>query len=83
MRPICFPLRKLANVTTPFIYFVDPKHAEIVMERVEGENAKDIVDSELVQKLEGMRPACILEILFTETLQLQTLFLIRRIANSP
>ena len=74
---------KLANVTTPFIYFVDPKHAEIVMERVEGENAKDIVDSELMQKLEGMRPACILEILFTETLQLQTLFLIRRIANSP
>jgi TP53 regulating kinase-like protein len=38
---------KLANVTTPFIYFVDPKHAEIVMEWVQGDNAKDIIDSQL------------------------------------
>jgi len=38
---------RLANVTTPFIYFVDPKHAEIVMEWVQGDNAKDIIDSQL------------------------------------
>lgn len=38
---------KLARVTTPFIYFVDPKNAEIVMEWVEGDNVKDIIDSEL------------------------------------
>ena len=38
---------KLARVTTPFIYFVDPKDAEIVMEWVEGDNVKDIIDSEL------------------------------------
>ena len=38
---------KLARVTTPFIYFVDPKDSEIVMEWVEGDNVKDIIDSEL------------------------------------
>jgi TP53 regulating kinase and related kinases len=42
---------KLANVTTPFIYFVDPKHAEIVMEWVQGDNAKDIIDSELATEI--------------------------------
>jgi TP53 regulating kinase and related kinases len=42
---------KLANVTTPFIYFVDPKHAEIVMEWIEGDNAKDIIDSELAAEI--------------------------------
>jgi len=42
---------KLANVTTPFVYFVDPKHAEIVMEWVQGENAKDIIDSELAAEI--------------------------------
>lgn len=38
---------KLARVTTPFIYFVNPNDAEIVMECVEGDNVKDIIDSEL------------------------------------
>ena len=38
---------KLARVTTPFIFYVDPKRAEIIMEWIEGENVKDIIDSEL------------------------------------
>lgn len=42
---------KIASVTTPFIYFVDPVHAEIVMEWIEGENVKDIIDSKLAGEI--------------------------------
>lgn len=42
---------KLARVNTPFIFYVDPKRAEIIMEWIEGENVKDIVDSELALEI--------------------------------
>ena len=42
---------KIAFVVTPFIYFVDPVHAEIVMEWIEGENVKDIIDSKLAAEI--------------------------------
>lgn len=42
---------KLARVTTPFIFYVDPKRAEIIMEWIEGENVKDIINSELAVEI--------------------------------
>jgi TP53 regulating kinase and related kinases len=42
---------KIAKVTTPFIYFVDPIHTEIVMEYIDGENVKDIIDSKLAAEM--------------------------------
>jgi TP53 regulating kinase and related kinases len=38
---------KIAGVSTPFVYFVDPKRTEIVMEFVEGKQAKDILNAQL------------------------------------
>lgn len=35
---------KVAGVATPFVYFVDPPGATIVMEHVEGARMKDLVD---------------------------------------
>lgn len=35
---------KADGVSTPFVYFVDPKRAEIVMELIEGRQAKDTLD---------------------------------------
>ena len=42
---------KLARVITPFIFYVDPIRAEIVMEWIEGENVKDIIDSDLASEI--------------------------------
>jgi TP53 regulating kinase-like protein len=36
-------MSKLAGVRTPFIYFVDPIGAQIIMEFIDGENVKDII----------------------------------------
>jgi TP53 regulating kinase-like protein len=38
---------KKTGIISPFIYFVDPLHAEIIMEFIEGTNVKKIVTSEL------------------------------------
>jgi TP53 regulating kinase and related kinases len=38
---------KVAGVESPFIYFVDPLRAEIIMEFIEGENAKDVITSQV------------------------------------
>jgi TP53 regulating kinase-like protein len=40
---------KLAGVISPFIYFVDPVRAEIIMEFVDGENVRDTINSELAK----------------------------------
>ncbi len=42
---------KVAGVSTPFVYFVDPKRAEIVMQFVEGRQAKDALDAPLCRRI--------------------------------
>lgn len=42
---------KLAGLHTPFVYFVDPEKAEIVMEFVEGRQAKDLLDVRLCRRI--------------------------------
>ena len=34
---------KIAGIRSPFLYFVDPLNAEIIMEFVNGMNAKDVI----------------------------------------
>ncbi|MGZ5471174.1 MAG: KEOPS complex kinase/ATPase Bud32, partial [Nitrososphaeraceae archaeon] len=38
---------KTIGIKTPFIYFLDPKRAEIIMEYIDGENVKDILSKEI------------------------------------
>ncbi|HEU4481866.1 MAG TPA: KEOPS complex kinase/ATPase Bud32 [Nitrososphaeraceae archaeon] len=38
---------KKTGVKTPFIYFLDPQRAEIIMEYIHGENVKDILSKEI------------------------------------
>lgn len=42
---------KKAGVDTPFIYFVDPEKAEIIMQFVVGRIAKDVLDINLCKKM--------------------------------
>lgn len=42
---------KAAGVPTPFVYFVDPVRAEIVMEFVEGQTARDVLDLRLCRTM--------------------------------
>jgi TP53 regulating kinase-like protein len=42
---------KKAGVDTPFIYFVDPDRAEIIMEFVEGKVAKEVLDVRLCRRM--------------------------------
>jgi TP53 regulating kinase-like protein len=42
---------KKAGVDTPFIYFVDPDRAEIIMEFVEGRTTKDVLDVRLCRRM--------------------------------
>ncbi|MER3407899.1 MAG: Kae1-associated kinase Bud32 [Nitrososphaera sp.] len=42
---------KAAGVPTPFVYFVDPSAAEIIMEFVEGPVAKDVLDRRLCEQM--------------------------------
>ena len=38
---------KKTGIKTPYIYFLDPKRAEIIMEFIDGENVKDILSKEI------------------------------------
>jgi TP53 regulating kinase and related kinases len=38
---------KTTGIKTPFIYFLDPKRAQIIMEYIDGENVKDILSPEI------------------------------------
>jgi len=38
---------KTTGIKTPYIYFLDSKHAEIIMEYIDGENVKDILSPEI------------------------------------
>lgn len=42
---------KVAGVPTPFVHFVDPDRAEIVMEHVQGRQAKDVLDKKLCREM--------------------------------
>ena len=42
---------KAAGVPAPFVYFVDPDRAEIVMELVEGQIARDVLDARLCRQM--------------------------------
>lgn len=42
---------KVAGVPAPFVYFVDPEKAEIIMEHVEGRQAKDVLDKKLCREM--------------------------------
>lgn len=44
-------IAKLAGVMTPFVYFVDPTKAEIIMEFVPGQNAKDTLTPEICYEI--------------------------------
>lgn len=38
---------KMAGIKTPYIYFLDSKRAEIIMEYINGKNVKDIISKEI------------------------------------
>jgi TP53 regulating kinase-like protein len=38
---------KTTGIKTPFIYFLDPKRAQIIMEYIDGENVKDILSPDI------------------------------------
>ncbi len=42
---------KLTGVTSPFLYFVDPFCSEIIMEFVEGNSAKDIINTKVCEEI--------------------------------
>jgi TP53 regulating kinase-like protein len=42
---------KITGVISPFLYFVDPIYAEIIMEFVEGKVAKDVITPELCEEI--------------------------------
>lgn len=42
---------KSAGVMTPYVYFVDPAKAEIIMEFIEGQNARDILTLDICYKI--------------------------------
>jgi TP53 regulating kinase and related kinases len=44
-------IAKLAGVMTPFVYFVDPAKAEIIMEFVQGQNAKETLTSDICYEI--------------------------------
>ena len=42
---------KSAGVRTPFVYFVDPVRAEIIMEFIEGQNIRDMLTCDICYKI--------------------------------
>jgi len=42
---------KKTGIVCPFVYFVDPLHAEIIMEFIQGTNVKEIITSQLCSKI--------------------------------
>lgn len=42
---------KTAGVKSPFVHFVDPERAEIIMEFVEGENVRDAISPDLCHEI--------------------------------
>jgi TP53 regulating kinase and related kinases len=44
-------ITKKTGIKTPFIYFLDTKRAEIIMEYIEGKNVKDIISKEIGKEI--------------------------------
>ena len=44
-------MAKNAGLKTPFIYFLDTKRAEIIMEYIEGENVKDVISKKMGKEI--------------------------------
>jgi len=42
---------KSAGVSSPFVHFVDPVNAEIIMEFVQGDNARDVLSADLCYEM--------------------------------
>jgi TP53 regulating kinase and related kinases len=42
---------KSAGVMSPFVYFVDPAKAEIIMEFIEGQNIRDVLTTDICYKI--------------------------------
>jgi TP53 regulating kinase and related kinases len=42
---------KSADVMSPFVYFVDPAKAEIIMEFIEGQNVRDVLTPDICYKI--------------------------------
>ena len=42
---------KSAGVVSPFVYFVDPAKAEIIMEFIEGQNVRDVLTPDICYKI--------------------------------
>jgi TP53 regulating kinase and related kinases len=42
---------KVAGIVSPFVYFVDPLQAEIIMEFIEGNNVKQVITPQLCSKI--------------------------------
>ena len=42
---------KSAGIMTPFVYFVDPVRAEIIMEFIEGQNVRDVLMPDICYKI--------------------------------
>ena len=64
---------KMIGIRSPFIYFIDPVRAEIVMEFIEGKNAKEMMTHDFTYGLDVMQDYFILIISFMATLQRQIL----------
>ena len=44
-------MAKKTGIAAPYVYFVDPLNAEIIMEFVEGRNGKDVITPALCRKI--------------------------------
>ena len=44
-------IAKKAGIESPYVYFVDPKKAEIIMEFIEGRNVKDVITPALCREV--------------------------------
>ena len=42
---------KKAGIASPYVYFVDPKNAEIIMEFIEGQNVKEVLTPTLCREI--------------------------------
>src|SRR5918912_818824 len=51
MKLVCYLQQKKTGIICPFVYFVDPLHAEIIMEFIQGTNVKEIISSQLCCKI--------------------------------
>ncbi len=82
---------KTTGIKTPFIYFLDPKRAEIIMEYIDGENVKNILSPEIgfemgkyVSILHNKNPSAFDDLISTNGISSNnSSVLLERVANVP